>query len=214
MEQGIGRSCQPSDGGWSTGVPQIFAASACIHIRSPRHSHSITDTPRMQLKNMAPSHSTIKRASLLGIPAELRLEIYAAAWPDLDAASFTVHGSLRDIPGQATHANYKDGPWALLQTCRIIAGELEEQIPAIEECHFTLTCLTDLELREWLTLLGDEQVARLRTFDLRGWGKCISKTFERFHYTARVRYLSTHMEMGDHECCAIEHEGRKLRLGS
>ena len=99
--------------------------------------------------------SSNSRASLLGIPPELRLYIYQAAWPDLlnqrqtgEQAHVTVHGTLCDIPGQASQATYRNGPWALLRTCPASEAEALDWLPAIEDCHFEREDLTYPEISE------------------------------------------------------------------
>jgi len=158
---------------------------------------------------MAAENASVVQASLLGIPPELRLSIYNFAWPDLlrkkgHEPSLDVRGSLCDIPGRPSNTNFRDGPWALLDSCREIRHELVPLIPAIGECVVKLDSLTYPELKEWLALIGETRVAKLRDFSLRGRAHCTQECYKDFHFLTHQETMERHMQWDYHAECPAE----------
>jgi len=158
---------------------------------------------------MAEENPPIKRASLTGLTQELRLHIYDLAWPWTPT---WICGSLCDIPGQASQCDFRDGPWALMQTCKLIERELEDLMLQSEKCVWTFDSLTHTELREFLPLFGEKRASRLRAFDMVGWGKSQVGDHQYFHEVGADPYWE-HMEREEHSECAEEIECDGIELG-
>jgi len=144
------------------------------------------------------------RASLLGIPPELRLRIYKGLFSheSNNFESYYATGSLCDIPGQRSKYNLRDGPWPLLSTCRIIERELEDYLPSIESSLFSLEYLTRPEIEDWLRMMGKDRVGRLRNLELISYAPCASTRFGLLHEVRPGDSLGSHIMRCTRRLCA------------
>ena len=146
---------------------------------------------------MAREHdvSVSTEASLLGLPPELRLEIYDISFTELRSnwKETIVTGSLHDIPGQPSQSDLTLGPWALAQSCRQIWRELLPILPAIEKTSIELYALTHEEVRNWVSKFGEQAVERIRHLTILGYAPCISPTAKHFH-ELRSESLEQHLQ--------------------
>lgn len=146
---------------------------------------------------------TPHKASLLGLPPELRLAIYEAAFPDLASSkTVTISGTLSEVPGLPA-PEIDHGPWALLSSCRIINRELKQLMPPVGDIKFIFENLTYPELEGWLSTF--DGVGEMRSFEMRGWAPCHSGDFKGFHNVEGAS-LETHLQGSCHGCIELGDE--------
>ena len=138
-----------------------------------------------------------QKAALLGLPPELRLQIYEAAFPALASEkTMLISGTLCHIPGLPP-PKIDIGPWALLRTCQVINAELKQLLPPISDIKFIFENLTYSELKDWLSSFAG--IGKMRSFEMRGWAPCHSGHFKDFHYV-EGESVERHMH-GDCDGC-------------
>lgn len=107
------------------------------------------------------------RASLLGLPAELRVAIFEYALQH-------VHTRLRDwlLKGKpSSHQYCLHWPWSIMHINRQIRDEV---VPTFyQHVRFEIfDGATEKRLREWLAVIGEDAVARIRTIGFECYAMC------------------------------------------
>ncbi|KAK3671770.1 hypothetical protein LTR78_008315 [Recurvomyces mirabilis] len=106
----------------------------------------------------------IRRASLLGLPAELRLRIYSFYLRDLLVIVHRQNTSHKGPDDLSYHHT-------ILEVCRTIRREIH--IPFLQTITFELRDLhTECNFSAWLDNLGDKAVTNLRRLNFDCVGKC------------------------------------------
>lgn len=117
-------------------------------------------------------------SSLLTLPVEIRLRIYEMAY---DA---TFRHSKLDWEGglqlqlQGTPGDYcslvraKDSPFSLLRVCRRLYCEVSPMLPSISSIALRFNDFSEDDMKHWLELLDDSQIAQMRSFTVTGWETC------------------------------------------
>lgn len=144
--------------------------------------------------------STLKQASLLGLPPELRLQIYEAAFPGLvSKRGVYVHaiGTLGDIPYERSKMSMTYGPWALLRSCRLIFHEMSDLVAPVKAAGFVLENMTDAEVDHWLDTFGEESVAKMSRLEICGWSEYYrSEGWDIYYMSDGWQKLALELEVG------------------
>lgn len=148
------------------------------------------------------SNSSAPRASLLGLPIELRIRIYRYVGQPI----YRYHGTVRGPPSDLIRA----GMFPLLETCVSIRQEVQSlhwMPPALELIDFNYN-----DINWWGKYTSREKLAQLSKVTLVGWALCVGNPMaepeegsirticynEKYVYTMTLilcHFRSTHMHM-------------------
>lgn len=122
-----------------------------------------------------------KRANLLSLPVEIRLQIYESAYDAkyigsrlvwLDGYHLQINGSV--VPDNVTgeQSRLSGSPYTLLRVCHRLRDEVLPMLPAMKDITFHLNNLTQGDLQDWLQCIPPQKLALIRRLRISGLGPC------------------------------------------